>query len=94
MQKAGLVLIETYWNVKLRGAYTNVLTDSCINRNILECKDFRNEQRTVDGIRVLIETYWNVKSRPAAEPASEPSSINRNILECKGVTPQTVIRSG
>ena len=25
-----LVLIETYWNVKLRGAYTNVLTDAVL----------------------------------------------------------------
>ena len=32
------VLIETYWNVNLRGAYTNALTESGINRNILECK--------------------------------------------------------
>ena len=32
------VLIETYWNVKYHGQYSQPERDSRINRNILECK--------------------------------------------------------
>ena len=38
MGSAGLVLIETYWNVKLED-YREIRAMQCgINRNILECK--------------------------------------------------------
>ena len=53
------VLIETYWNVNLRGAYTNAFTEKGINRNILECK-FGKSLWVNLHLPVLIETYWNV----------------------------------
>ena len=33
-----LVLIETYWNVKFNCSHILLISFSCINRNILECK--------------------------------------------------------
>ena len=66
----------------MRGAYTNVLTDSGINRNILECKVYMPFlSRMPKG--VLIETYWNVKAHNPGLCAYLRYSINRNILECK-----------
>ena len=56
-----VVLIETYWNVKIINR-ENVITDEQrINRNILECKE-RYILHILDKfLVVLIETYWNVK---------------------------------
>ena len=56
------VLIETYWNVKLRGAYTNALTENVLIETYWNVKFYAG---TVvwNGISVLIETYWNVKLR-------------------------------
>ena len=54
-----------------------------INRNILECKDEIQKQRS-SGFPVLIETYWNVKSVALISIAGCLPGINRNILECKG----------
>ena len=36
------VLIETYWNVKLRGAYTNALTESVLIETYWNVKNSRN----------------------------------------------------
>ena len=33
------VLIETLWNVKINSFLTFIQSPSCINRNIVECKD-------------------------------------------------------
>ena len=40
------VLIETYWNVKTIITQISPSTGSCINRNILECKDESNTTET------------------------------------------------
>ena len=48
------------WNVKIVPIGVLCITKSCINRNIVECK----EAKKLDGIVtkcVLIETLWNVK---------------------------------
>ena len=76
------VLIETYWNVKLRGAYTNALTDSGINRNILECKGLNsaNASRYAASInRNILEC----KEKRRGVCVTHTGGINRNILECK-----------
>ena len=39
MKRLRKVLIETYWNVKIKNNKMIMWTVSCINRNILECKD-------------------------------------------------------
>ena len=54
-----MVLIETYWNVKIASEVT-LITFFGINRNILECKDEQLEEIASARV-VLIETYWNVK---------------------------------
>ena len=57
------VLIETSWNVKFQEANSLFYFRSCINRNIVECKD--NYEIFEDaGYSVLIETSWNVKQHP------------------------------
>ena len=70
-----------------------------INRNIVECKDFRNIS-VCQLIFVLIETLWNVKMDineanfiPTAvlietlcKVENAGYGINRNIVECKVVT--------
>ena len=38
------------------------LTDSCINRNIVECKDSSSTDKSSENV-VLIETLWNVKRK-------------------------------
>ena len=54
------VLIETLWNVKAYCKEHDCQTGNCINRNIVECKDFRHDINPQD-VAVLIETLWNVK---------------------------------
>ena len=56
-----LVLIETYWNVKLISTQVFPMILNGINRNILECKVIRICDAFWQDI-VLIETYWNVKA--------------------------------
>ena len=53
-----------------------------INRNIMECKVFKDSPCALHSA-VLIETLWNVKLvyLPAFPVLS--SRINRNIMECK-----------
>ena len=55
-----IVLIETYWNVKLGTTAAMSLTSDSINRNILECKGTLYPW-LAHFVIVLIETYWNVK---------------------------------
>ena len=60
------VLIETYWNVKYTAPDSASTLPLCINRNILECKDYCFLS-TLFRALVLIETYWNVKFSGTAE---------------------------
>ena len=54
---------------------------SCINRNIVECKDLF--LCTFDCFfSVLIETLWNVK-KEQLKTGRVARGINRNIVECK-----------
>ena len=76
-----MVLIETYWNVKLdEKGYP--IPERSINRNILECKGLFQKHRK-HRRQVLIETYWNVKIEEEKRRRNLPRRINRNILECK-----------
>ena len=55
-----LVLIETLWNVK-QIILRNGGSAPCINRNIVECKVYNDENGSTF-TAVLIETLWNVKT--------------------------------
>ena len=46
IQSHFLVLIETYWNVKRDVVDAMQKTRQCINRNILECKEWIQEDKT------------------------------------------------
>ncbi len=76
------VLIETYWNVKFHVSRETLSTSTCINRNILECKE-SSISPEFSQYCVLIETYWNVKMYSFRLYSNDRPSINRNILECK-----------
>ena len=76
------VLIETYWNVKNSIGWPAYFPYSCINRNILECKEVTTQQLDITRT-VLIETYWNVKVVADGKTLTLRLRINRNILECK-----------
>ena len=60
LDKADLILIETYWNVKASNLSAEMKSASDINRDILECKV---GETTLPYFlyMILIETYWNVK---------------------------------
>ena len=77
-----VVLIETLWNVKK--STPSLIPDlSCINRNIVECKDGNggNIFEYIEGInRNIVEC--KVVSNPLRLHSSR--GINRNIVECKG----------
>ena len=66
MHRQTVVLIETYWNVKYTAPDSASTLPLCINRNILECKDYCFLS-TLFRALVLIETYWNVKFSGTAE---------------------------
>ena len=75
------VLIETSWNVKLLQTLRKLLCGSCINRNIVECKE--SKLPSAEKFEsVLIETSWNVKKNYSLSAVNVPG-INRNIVECK-----------
>ena len=78
------VLIETSWNVKERAEGCTPENLSCINRNIVECKDFRVCVPSKQ-FSVLIETSWNVKEY-FYQLFPPHRCINRNIVECKVVS--------
>ena len=62
--------------------YPDHLRKTCINRNIVECKDAElSAQDKAD--KVLIETSWNVKLGSPQSPLNLQDCINRNIVECK-----------
>ena len=76
------VLIETLWNVKIRGGTDEedddtVLIETLWNvKGSAECKYRRY-------IIVLIETLWNVKAHKRRKRILRKNRINRNIVECK-----------
>ena len=82
MESMHLVLIETYWNVKIDNRYiahkeSKVLIETYWNVKYGDVsKIFAHHQ-------VLIETYWNVKTDPVVITGDIRAGINRNILECK-----------
>ena len=57
---------------------------SCINRNIVECKENRPCVHHFSVI-VLIETLWNVKISNYITVRIVILRINRNIVECKAI---------
>ena len=57
-----LVLIETYWNVKINYMVFSVLCKSVLIETYWNVKD-GTEAYPITSEHVLIETYWNVKSR-------------------------------
>ena len=76
------VLIETLWNVKMiSGNFIN-RTRAGINRNIVECKDWKrcNRIRDSDSInRNIVECKGCIHNRLYQRDIG----INRNIVECK-----------
>ena len=59
----------------------NIAALFCINRNIVECKEDKENKDNSTSI-VLIETSWNVKYQIVCSVSGQ-SRINRNIVECK-----------
>ena len=66
MDAVRYVLIETLWNVKSACLHYGSGLLYCINRNIVECKDCK-QQIVACGKSVLIETLWNVKEAKLAD---------------------------
>ena len=80
-----MVLIETYWNVKVDLSFALAFTIAVLIETYWNVKFFPFHASIFLPL-VLIETYWNVK-QTAIEYAEKHSSINRNILECKEICP-------
>ncbi len=76
------VLIETLWNVKEEIDILIFLTNSRINRNIVECKVFLTRFLFVSSNSInrnIVECKEAIKL--TLNPF--PFCINRNIVECK-----------
>ena len=77
-----MVLIETYWNVKVISQKPFMLICCVLIETYWNVKYSVCGWKNIPSV-VLIETYWNVK-KPDSEPKLDSeSNINRNILECK-----------
>ena len=76
------VLIETSWNVKALPVLCYLPVPSCINRNIVECKESRSDNKK--GGRVSINrNIVECKGKFRRSNKETGFSINRNIVECK-----------
>ena len=64
-----LVLIETYWNVKIFESIFRKIILHGINRNILECKVLRN-RHTVQTFRRINRNILECKDKQSARSVS------------------------
>ena len=79
------VLIETLWNVKTVGDQYAIYVDTCINRNIVECKEALLVPLCPLYQKSINRNIVECKVNAANIALSGIASINRNIVECKVV---------
>ena len=77
-----MVLIETYWNVKLYSQLIPRQTMMVLIETYWNVKSVGANICQI-ALSVLIETYWNVKGEKQIFGCISGACINRNILECK-----------